>query len=156
VCVEGLTCNQGQCAKEDVPVGDLAVTEISPTSGRTDEQTPVSIIGFGFRDGDEVRLGGTLLIAVEVIADGLISATVPKGMAPGFYTVIVSNSSGSQGHLKDGFEILDGDTAGPGKSQGCALTNSPMGDSAIALWCLFFLLIACRVTRARASQSASN
>ena len=155
-CIQGLTCDSGQCANKQrtLPGGDVVVLEVSPASGLVDEQTPISIIGSGFSHHAEVRAGGNLLIAIQVLGSELITATVPKGISPGFYSVIVSNEDGSSGHLKNAFEVRKPEEQA--SSSGCVVGKRSTGTGTIVFVFLLMLALIRRVTRARAAQSASN
>ncbi|NMB74068.1 MAG: hypothetical protein GYA21_02940 [Myxococcales bacterium] len=102
-CQPTETCNANQ---QCVPAtGEVSIGAISPDWGYTDSETPVSITGGGFKAGATVRLGGTNLSAVQILSASLISATVPSGMQPGKYMLIVMNSDGGTASLADAFEV---------------------------------------------------
>ena len=103
VCPAGSWCDNGVCRNTDP--GEVLVIAISPISGFNDEQTDVSIVGDGFQDGAIAKLGGTNLVDVQVQSESLISATVPKGMTPGTYILVVLNMDEPSGFLTDAFEV---------------------------------------------------
>ncbi len=100
-CGAGEVCEDGTC----VSAPDVVILEVSPAFGWDDEETPISVAGHGFQPGLSLRLGGTLLGAIQVVGEGLATAVVPAGMAPGSYTLFASNPDGSSGFLKDAFEV---------------------------------------------------
>lgn len=102
-CPAGSFCDAGVCRV--VSTGEVLLTAISPVTGWNDEQTDVSIIGKGFVTGATAKLGGTSLVAIQVLGDGVISATVPKGMEPGNYVLVVLNPDGKSGFLDHAFEV---------------------------------------------------
>jgi MYXO-CTERM domain-containing protein len=104
-CQATETCNASwQC---EPGTGQVSIQAISPDFGYTDVETPVSITGGGFKSGATVRLGGTDLSAVQILSASLISATVPSGMEPGTYMLIVLNSDGGTASLADAFEVRE-------------------------------------------------
>ena len=104
-CQDTETCNNNQ---QCVPAtGQVSIQAISPDWGYADSETPVSITGGGFKAGATVRLGGTNLSAVQILSASLISATVPSGMQPGKYMLIVLNSDGGTASLPDAFEVRE-------------------------------------------------
>jgi hypothetical protein len=109
-CEKSTACNAGIC--EPIEGGEtttdaLSLTAISPNFGTTDEETAVSITGAGFEAGITVKLGGTTLSAVQVLGDGLLSATVPAGLAPGMYLLVAALPSGDTASLPDAFEVRE-------------------------------------------------
>ncbi|MBL6976110.1 MAG: IPT/TIG domain-containing protein [Deltaproteobacteria bacterium] len=102
-CPGGSWCDDGVCRNTNP--ADVLVIAISPISGFNDEQTDVSIVGDGFQDGAIAKLGGTNLVGVQVLSESLISATVPKGMTPGTYILVVLNKDETSGFLTDAFEV---------------------------------------------------
>lgn len=102
-CGAGEVCEGGTC----VAASGVVVLEVSPAFGWDDEETPISVAGHGFQPGLTLRLGGTLLGAIQRVGEGLATAVVPAGMAPGTYTLFASNPDGSSGFLKDAFEVRE-------------------------------------------------
>lgn len=102
-CGAGEVCDDGTCVTSQ----GIVVLEVSPAFGYEDEETPISVAGHGFQPGLALRLGGTLLGAIQVVGEGLATAVVPAGMSPGFYTLFASNPDGSSGFLKDAFEVRE-------------------------------------------------
>lgn len=102
-CDEGEVCAAGICM---TPSG-VVVLEVSPSFGYNDEETPVTVAGKGFKPGLALRLGGTLLGAIQVVGEGLATAVVPAGMVPGWYTLFASNPDGTSGFLEDAFEVRE-------------------------------------------------
>ncbi len=102
-CGAGEVCDDGACVTSQ----GVVVLEVSPAFGYEDEETPISVAGHGFQPGLALRLGGTLLGAIQVVGEGLATAVVPAGMSPGSYTLFASNPDGSSGFLKDAFEVRE-------------------------------------------------
>ena len=132
-CGEGELCEAGACVEdpsvEPPPPAELRVDEITPAQGYGDEQTSVSILGGGFLDGASAKLGGTDLIAVQVTSEGLITATVPKGLTPQEYTLIVVNPNGQTASLAQAFNVLERavEASGGGRgapSSSCAVSSA--------------------------------
>ena len=101
-CQDGEICQDGTCVTQ----GDtLSITAISPDFGYDDVDTAVSITGQGFVDPVAVKLGGTNLVSTQVTSSQLIEATVPSGMEPGTYMLIVINPDSSTASLQEAFEV---------------------------------------------------
>ena len=91
---------QGAAATSSVPVSVRAplpptVTAINPARGRNDRPVHITISGEGFLDGAVVRLepGLVALENVVVVDDFTLTATVPRGLAEGQYSLLVNNPS---------------------------------------------------------------
>jgi len=136
-CAAGETCQAGQCVG---PSPDVEVLDVSPDSGYNDVETPVSIVGKGFKAGLTAKLGAQDLGSIQVTGDALVEAVVPAGMAAGTYMLVVVNSDQTTGFLGDAFEVKDrpavitddgpGPTdEGPGCGDACA---EPAPDEAAA------------------------
>lgn len=152
-CAAGEICEAGAC-KEDPGggTGDLTVTAISPTSGYNDGDTPVTVLGTGFEAGATVKLGGTALSAVTVDGPGLISATVPAGMDPGFYMLVVLNAAGDTANLMNAYEVKEKEveTDEPLTSGNSGCHTGAGSSSALALALLLLgLAMAIRFRRGR-------
>jgi hypothetical protein len=93
------TCDAGMC------VGGLDILDVSPDFGTTTAPTPVSITGRGFAAGARVKLGASDLADVTLTGQALLEATVPAGLAPGLYTLIVVNPDGGLAQRVDAFEV---------------------------------------------------
>ncbi len=132
-CEGGETCTAGAC------VGSFEVTDISPDFGPTSSSTLVSITGRGFVDGAKVKLGGTNLQSVVFTGSSLIEATVPSGLAPGRYNVIVVNPDGALAQLVDGFEIRGASTDIPASGTDSGCTSGRFELVALALFGLMVL-----------------
>ena len=104
-CGAGEYCAGGACVPEGGTVKTLTVTGISPTSGFDDTETEVSITGTGFVDGMTAKVGGTKLGSVQVIGDALIEATVPKGLEPDTYLLVVITPDERSATLLNAFEV---------------------------------------------------
>ena len=136
-------CEAGVCVVEQ-ETGKVTVSNISPDSGHNDVDTEVTVTGSGFVTGATAMLGGTDLKDVEVVGDAIIHATVPAGMTPDQYLLVVVNPDGSSGSLPNAFEVLEGDV--PDSSGSCGLV--PAAGAPAVLLAFFALLAALRI-RAR-------
>lgn len=84
--------------------GGLEVKSISPDEVGNDQETDVVILGDGFEQGLQVLVGAENIQVGEVLAQR-IRATVPPGLDPGTYDVIVTNPGGESAVLKDGLSV---------------------------------------------------
>jgi hypothetical protein len=144
-CEGGQSCQSGSCISDSTPTGELSISGISPAFGYADEQTSVSILGAGFRDDASVKLGGTDLIAVSVAGDGLIEATVPKGMTPGLYALIVVNPDGATESIPNAYEVRERDdsSAGP-PAASCSVTARSGLNAGWLAWAFLLMLYGVR------------
>ncbi|MEW5743136.1 MAG: IPT/TIG domain-containing protein, partial [Myxococcota bacterium] len=103
----------------DVPDAPVLVTSVNPSSGPNSTPTDVTLTGNNFELGAEAFLGATALTMNSVNAT-TISATVPAGLTPGVYDVLVRNPSGAEGTLPNGYRVLlpDGGTGAGGGAGG--------------------------------------
>jgi len=86
----------------------LTLTGVDPNEGPNDLDVQITISGNGFAEGAEARLGETSLINVVVINETSIEATVPWGMDPGVYTLIVTNPNSETGELPEAYTVTQG------------------------------------------------
>lgn len=109
---------QDMKTEEDMPptTATLAITSVSPNMGSADNATDIAILGDGFAVGAEVTLNAKKIGVVEVKPQRIL-ATVPPGMTPGAYDVIVTNADGKSVILSGGFTVTDG-SMGPDTNNG--------------------------------------
>ncbi len=98
-------------------IGALSVTSISPASASNARNTDVVILGTGFEPGAEVSIGATI-IGVTDTEPQRIRASIPSGLTPGTYDLIVSVPSGASTILQNGFTVTTS-TRGGGGDDGC-------------------------------------
>lgn len=84
------------------------VAEVDPDSAPNDLATPIVITGTGFDTTLSVYLGDTALEDVIRVSASRLEATVPWGMEPGIYTLIVENPDAQSGSLPDAFTVTQG------------------------------------------------
>ncbi len=115
--------------------GGLLVASITPNTGENTASTPVLIVGEGFQPGIEV-LVGTTAIGVTEHRTERIRATVPEGLAPGVYDVILTNPDDSTVVLAQAFTVTDPSTnrqSGAEDGCGCAATGAQIPGAALLL-----------------------
>ncbi|MHB8873152.1 MAG: IPT/TIG domain-containing protein [Myxococcaceae bacterium] len=110
---QGVTGNWILRAVLQVPDLPVAVTSITPNSGRNDQQTPVTIAGGNFELTSQAFLGTNPLTIVSISPPNQIQARVPAGLTPGPYDVRVVNVGGLSATLANGFTVLSSFDAGP-------------------------------------------
>jgi photosystem II stability/assembly factor-like uncharacterized protein len=95
----------------------LTVTDVDPDEGPNDLDVQVTITGSGFSSGAEVHLGETSLTDVVVVDENTIEVTVPWGMNPGVYTLLVTNPNNDTDELSNAYTVTQGigewSTGGP-------------------------------------------
>ncbi|HMN31331.1 MAG TPA: IPT/TIG domain-containing protein, partial [Caldilineaceae bacterium] len=84
--------------------GRPKITSVTPSVGRTDQATPITIVGNGFTAGAQASLGDTPLTTTFDSATQL-RATAPSGLAPGNYALKVVNPNGENDTLNDAFAV---------------------------------------------------
>ncbi|MBM4320723.1 MAG: hypothetical protein FJ125_12390 [Deltaproteobacteria bacterium] len=139
-CAAGATCDEssGRCLATGE---ELAVAGVSPTFGCAEKEVAISITGSGFAAGALVKLGATDLTDAQVVGDGLISATVPPGLDPGSYMVIVVNPDGKTAFKEAAYQVIACDQSGgsssgpppPRANEGCRLAGKGAAGSGSAL-----------------------
>lgn len=103
-CSGGQTC-VGNICSGGTP-GDLAIIEISPTSGQVGEYVDVAITGAGFQQGLDVLVGGKSLAGIKVTSASLIQAQIPPDIPEGTHTVIVANPDTKTATLTEAYTAL--------------------------------------------------
>jgi uncharacterized protein YegL len=97
------------------PSTALDVSQMEPNEGTTNSSTDVNIIGENFSTSpapQAVLTNGTdeiALLNIQAPLDTHIEATVPQGMVPGSYDLLITNPDGAQDTLPNAFTVL-GDT----------------------------------------------
>jgi len=90
------------------PEAEPAITEVDPSSGPNDLDTPIVITGTNFEDGVDLLLDGTSLEGVSWISGERLETTVPWGMDPGAYDLTVVNPGGESATLPGAFAVTLG------------------------------------------------
>lgn len=105
----------------DVPDVPVIVTSINPASGPNSVDTDVTITGANFELGAQA-FAGTTPLTLRSVAATTIEATVPAGLTPGQYDLVVRNPSTIEGTLPGGYRVLlpDGGTGMGGGAGGGA------------------------------------
>jgi hypothetical protein len=83
------------------------VLGISPNSGSTYGDTPVTITGTHFIPTPSARLGDTWLISVTQISTTTLEAVVPAGIPGGTYTLTLYNGDCQMSLLAEAFTITE-------------------------------------------------
>ncbi|MBI4866155.1 MAG: pre-peptidase C-terminal domain-containing protein [Candidatus Wallbacteria bacterium] len=86
------------------------VTAVSPSRGLRDTGTAISVTGSGFLGASQVRLSdpaNTILSAPDVSTDSSMRTTVPAGVVPGLYDVLVTNALGVSASGTGKFQVDD-------------------------------------------------
>jgi photosystem II stability/assembly factor-like uncharacterized protein len=90
------------------PEAEPTIIEIDLSSAPNDLDTPIVITGTDFEDGADVLLDGTPLEDVSRVSDKRLEGTVPWGMDPGIYDLIVVNPGGESDNLPNAFTVTQG------------------------------------------------
>jgi len=92
------------------------VSAIVPATAPNDQDTPVTITGTGFATDatgtiqPTASLGDTALTDVTFVDATTLTATVPSGLAPGLYTLTVTNPDSGTASLTDAFTVTPAPT----------------------------------------------
>lgn len=92
----------------EVPDTAVTVTAINPNTSVTTASPSVVISGTNFELGATALLG-TNALAITNLTGTSVRATVPAGLTPGVYDVIVRNPNGVEGKLMRGYTVFDTD-----------------------------------------------
>lgn len=85
----------------------LSISSIVPQRLTNDKSVNVTIAGANFKAGATIKIGINYFAAdVNVLSQETISATIPAGIAPGIYDLIIVNSDGSVAVLKNGLSVF--------------------------------------------------
>jgi len=82
------------------------VTAIAPSIGVNDATTDVTVTGTNFVATPTVQIGTTSCINMVWVNATTLTATVPSGIVPSVYAVVVTNPDGQSGSLADGFTVI--------------------------------------------------
>lgn len=96
--------------------GDFWITSVTPNQAPEGESVDVVILGGGFGDGTDARIGGINLVGMSITDDGTIIGRSPTALSSGFHDVEVVSIDGESDYLTSGFEVTGG--------CGCASTPS--------------------------------
>lgn len=99
------TGNNANNANNNTNGAGLMIDSVTPDSGTNDQSVAIVIVGSGFEAGAEVLLDAEN-IGVTETRTGRIRATVPEGLEPALYDLIVTNPDGETAILIDGYEVL--------------------------------------------------
>ena len=97
---------------------DFSVQSITPTSADEGTSVDVIILGAGFEDGADVRIGGMSLTGTEVVNDETIQGRTPSALPVGVHDVEVILDNGDSSYLASAFTI---------EKTGCGCSASPRG-----------------------------
>jgi IPT/TIG domain len=117
----------------------VTVTAINPNTSVTTASPSVVISGTNFELGATALLG-TNALAITNLTGTSVRATVPAGLTPGVYDVIVRNPNGVEGKLMRGYTVFDtdggmgtGGGAGGGTGGGAGGGGGSTGNEVLAL-----------------------
>lgn len=86
----------------------LTLGSITPTSADVGEAVDVVLIGTGFLDGAQARIGGISLTGTTVVNDETIQGRTPTSLPAGTHDVEVVNPDGDNAYLAAAFTVEDG------------------------------------------------
>lgn len=107
--------------------GDFWITSVTPAQAPAGESVDVVILGGGFGDGTDARIGGINLVGMTIQDDSTITGRSPTALGSGFHDVEVVHIDGTSDFLASGFEV----TGGCGCASGPSRTQLGMGLAAL-------------------------
>jgi hypothetical protein len=119
------------------PLDELTVDIVAPTSGRSDEDTPIAVKGRGFPLDSEVRvrIGDVRALEPEVTASSSLTAVVPAGLQPGRYDLSVERLvDGQRAILPQAYTVLGEGEPAPFSLLGLSPTNVTEGETPIIIF----------------------
>ena len=96
----------------------VSLLQITPDSAAEGEAVDVVLIGAGFVDGTEARIGGISLTGTEVVNAETISGRTPTSLPAGSHDVEIVLPNGENDYIAGGFTV--------GSGCGCASSTTPM------------------------------
>lgn len=93
----------------------FSIMSITPNAAAEGESVNVVVLGTGFTDGAEARIGGIPLIGASLSGDTTISGLSPSTLPSGAHHVEVINGDGTSVVLPEGFTV----------GGGCGCASSP-------------------------------
>ena len=115
---------------------DFFISSIVPSTAPYGESVDVVVLGGGFVDGTEARIGGINLVGLRVVDDASISGRSPSTLPSGFHDVEVVHPDGDTDYQAGAFEVTGG--------CGCGTAG---GTGGLAVFGLAGLVIALRRRR---------
>ena len=122
----------GSDGGDDTGSDAISVLQITPTSAAEGEAVDVIILGSGFVDGAEARIGGISLTGTEVVNGETVIGRTPTSLPAGEHDVEVVLPSGDTDYIAGGFTV--------GGGCGCATSSAP-GRSGVLLFSLLGMLL---------------
>ncbi len=142
--VSDMAGNTGMNNGNNTTGAGLIITSVTPDQGDNATSTDIVIVGAGFKSGAEVLLDARN-IGVTETQSGRIRATVPEGLSPAIYDLVVTNPDGETGILMNGFEVTQGAPDSDGNksatSSGCCSQVPATRDGSGAALALVVLLV---------------
>jgi peptidoglycan-associated lipoprotein len=111
----------------ETPEAEMEILRVTPNQGRSDQATPVTISGRKLPQGARVVVGDTVTTDTTVVSPTEIRTTIPSGLAPGSYDVVVSNpdpaATRKEARLRGGFISIAPPPSPAPKPSDCQLSN---------------------------------
>jgi MYXO-CTERM domain-containing protein len=124
-------------AWDSVAVPDeLGLLSITPAQMNVGEPVDVVLLGSGFEDGMDARIGGLDLTGLTVVNTETLQGRTPSSLTAGSHDVEVALDNGDNAYLAGAFTVLE---EGEEPAEGCAGCSSRGGASGLGLWGLGLL-----------------
>ena len=87
---------------------DFFISTVVPSEAPFGESVDVVVLGGGFIDGTEARIGGINLVGLRVVDDASISGRSPSSLPSGLHDVEVVHPDGTTDYQAGAFEVTGG------------------------------------------------
>jgi hypothetical protein len=103
----------------DTGAADFQLESITPANAMLGETVDVVVLGVGFEEGAEARIGGVTLTSLELRDSGSISGRSPSALPAGTHDLEVVQSDGRRRALVGAFKVIE--------QVGCECAIQPRG-----------------------------
>jgi uncharacterized protein (TIGR03382 family) len=124
------------------PIGELSLVSITPAEASQGEPVDVVLLGTGFTDGIDARIGGVSLTGIDVVNTETLQGRTPSSLPVGTHDVEVALGS-DNAYLAEAFTVRGGDTGG-GESKGCSSIGGVPGMAWMGLGLLGMVMVGWR------------
>jgi hypothetical protein len=94
------------------PMGDLGLDSITPAEMSLGEPIDVVLLGYGFEEGMDARIGGISLTGIAVLNDETLQGRTPSSLPAGSHDVEVVLDGGDNAYLPGAFTVVEGGCSG--------------------------------------------
>jgi hypothetical protein len=100
------------------PIAELSLVSVTPAEADQGDPVDVVLLGTGFEDGLDARIGGVSLTGIDVVNEETIQGRTPSSLPVGVHDVEVVLGT-DNAYLSEAFTVRGGDT-GDADTKGCS------------------------------------